>query len=677
MRTLQRETGRAVVKLSIRPQQGVVAAGAKRDRETRRDVIGDVTAVARRVVPVFQVALGIPAIGGRESGSVVIADMAVRAEIDFARGRELVRTRQGEPRSGVIERGGQERDRVMAVGAIRRGKGSACCRVRGIVRSLPATAVVGIQMALRVAAVRRLDRQRRVVPDVTLIATGDFACRRNLVRIGQRESRVRMVESRIRPQNGVVALATQRRREARGDVIGHASAKRRRAVPRGLMATVAIRIRGSERVVVIDVAVRAGVHLARRRHLVRTHERPAGRSVIERDVCPQRRGVTRRAIGCRERRARRRVRGVVGLLPGGQVATGIPAIIWLDGQIVVVVDVAVGASVDFARWSQLVRIGQREPGSSVIKGRRQPGDRGVTIGAGSHRENIGRRGVLGICGVLPGGQVALRISAVRRCYLQTVVPAKMAIHAGNVGVPVSQRKIDWGRGVVHRGSQPTVKGVARFAGLRELRGNVIWVGGLLEVGLVARNAGGRESLILADGSPFVTILALHGSVRAQERKAVLVIPELLDRDVPALDGMTLGAVGAHFALVDVAMAVFAILSHIGENRLYVALRALHFFVHAAQRILGFVVVKFGVGANGPPSGGRVAILAGDGESPVRTSGGLPLRRLRWSVGWRPPKKKQPAQNMEDRVRSYPLNYPRSVFVGRGVQQTATTIVSCS
>jgi hypothetical protein len=103
------------------------------------------------------------------------------------------------------------------------------------------------------------------------------------------------------------------------------------------------------------------------------------------------------------------------------------------------------------------------------------------------------------------------------------------------------------------------------------------------------------------------------------------------------------------------VAVLAILSHVGENWLDVALQALHFFVHATQGILGFVMVEFRNGADGAPRGGRVAIFAGDRQGAVRTSSALPLRRLRWGIGWLPHKEQEPAQNLNKSVRNCPLN----------------------
>jgi len=51
-------------------------------------------------------------------------------------------------------------------------------------------------------------------------------------------------------------------------MVRDAAAERRSAVPSGLVTTVAIRVRRGERVVVIDVAIGAGVHFARGGQLV-------------------------------------------------------------------------------------------------------------------------------------------------------------------------------------------------------------------------------------------------------------------------------------------------------------------------------------------------------------------------------------------------------------------------
>jgi len=106
----------------------------------------------------------------------------------------------------------------------------------------------------------------------------------------------------------------------------------------------------------------------------------------------------------------------------------------------------------------------------------------------------------------------------------------------------------------------------------------------------------------------VAILALHRSVGPQKRKAILVIFDLLDSNVPSLDRVTLRTIRAHLALMDVGVAVRTVLAHIGKDRLYMALRALHFFVQAPQRVRGFVVIELRRRPNGLPSRRRVTVL---------------------------------------------------------------------
>lgn len=200
-------------------------------------------------------------------------------------------------------------------------------------------------------------------------------------------------------------------------------------------------------------------------------------------------------------------------------------------------------------------------------------------------------------------------------------------------MPVRQWEIDGRCGVVDRGAQPTIKRVARIAGLGELTGHMVRTLGLLKITHVAGVACCGQSLELAHRRAFVTVFALHRSMRSHQRKTVLVIFHLLDGDVPALHRVALCAIRPHFPLVDVRVAVFAILPYIGEYGLDVALRALHFFVHAAKRIFGFVVVEFRHRSNGTPARRVVAVLARNGQRSVRTSARLPLRGVSLRCGW--------------------------------------------
>jgi len=138
-------------------------------------------------------------------------------------------------------------------------------------------------------------------------------------------------------------------------VIRYIPAEGRRALPRRLVAPEAIRIRRRKGVIVIDVAVGAGIDLARRRHLMRAQQRPARNRVVEGRGQKGHGTVTVRAVCRCERRAGRRMRGIIGSLPaaavvGIQMALRISAISRLDLQSVVVPDMAVGAGIHFACW---------------------------------------------------------------------------------------------------------------------------------------------------------------------------------------------------------------------------------------------------------------------------------------------------------------------------------------
>ena len=147
-------------------------------------------------------------------------------------------------------------------------------------------------------------------------------------------------------------------------------------------------------------------------------------------------------------------------------------------------------------------------------------------------------------------------------------------------------------------------------------------------------------MILAHGGAFVALLAGHSRVHSEKRKAVLVILDLLRGNLPPEHGVALRAVRAHLPPVNVVVAVLAILAGVGKDRLGVALKARHFFVHAAKRILGVVVIELRHGLDGTPTRREVTILARNGKWPVRTTGCLPLRGKRSACG-RPRQKRQP------------------------------------
>jgi hypothetical protein len=115
---------------------------------------------------------------------------------------------------------------------------------------------------------------------------------------------------------------------------------------------------GLQREVVVDVA--RGTRRRRGRH-VRTDQRKARSAVIERRGVPSLRGMAFGAIGGRKCRARRRVNGIISLLPCRQMATRVSAISRLYLQIVVSVDMA------SSTLHVGVAIRQKKSGGAVIK----------------------------------------------------------------------------------------------------------------------------------------------------------------------------------------------------------------------------------------------------------------------------------------------------------------------
>ena len=349
------------------------------------------------------------------------------------------------------------------------------------------------------------------------------------------------------------------------------------------------------------------------------------------------------------------MRRVGGLLPLRQMAARVPAIRRRDSQVVVVVYVAGSAS------HIGMPVGQKKSRRAVIEDRRRPRNRVVASAAAGHSKSSPCRGVHRIIRLLPSRQVAARIPAVRRPHRQAVIVVEVAGGTGHIGMGIRQ----WEPGgvVIELRAQPAVKRVAGVAGGRELCAGVIRIRGLLVVPQVAGSAGRRQALELAHCSALVAVLALHRGVRAEQRKTILVILYPLNGNIPAPHGVALRAIRPHLPLVNVRVALFTILAHIGEHRLEVALRALNFLVHAAQWITRFVVIEFRDGADGAPACGGVAVLAGNGKRSVRTTSGFPLRCR--CARCRPREEQQTTQDLNElRRNSLPrFSFPKSASDG--------------
>ena len=165
--------------------------------------------------------------------------------------------------------------------------------------------------------------------------------------------------------------------------------------------------------------------------------------------------------------------------------------------------------------------------------------------------------------------------------------------------------------------QPGIGSVAEIAARRESARDMTRVGRRLEIRGVAGIALGRHRLKMAAGSAFVAGVAVHGRVRSGERKAIVVLLDLLHADLPSLHGMALLAVGAQLSAVNIRVAVLAALPNIGEHRSNVALHARDRLMHATQWISRLVVIEFRKRSDRLPCIRGVTVLAREVEISVR------------------------------------------------------------
>lgn len=110
--------------------------------------------------------------------------------------------------------------------------------------------------------------------------------------------------------------------------------------------------------------------------------------------------------------------------------------------------------------------------------------------------------------------------------------------------------------------------------------------------------------------------ALKHGVRTDKRETILVIADLLERYLPALDRVAIFAVSAKLAPVDVCMAIGAVSADVLKDQARVTPCAGNVCVHSAQGVTGLVVVELGVRPNGFPTGVGMAFLARSREGAV-------------------------------------------------------------
>jgi hypothetical protein len=127
----------------------------------------------------------------------------------------------------------------------------------------------------------------------------------------------------------------------------------------------------------------------------------------------------------------------------------------------------------------------------------------------------------------------------------------------------------------------------------------------------------------------MTAVALQQRVRSHQRKSIEVLLDVLHRNSPASHVVAVFAVRSELPAVNIGVAIRAFRAGVAEYQVSVALAARDSFVHAAQRKLGVIVIKFGNVANRLPRGKGMAVLTGEIQVSVRAARGGVSGALRW------------------------------------------------
>ena len=107
--------------------------------------------------------------------------------------------------------------------------------------------------------------------------------------------------------------------------------------------------------------------------------------------------------------------------------------------------------------------------------------------------------------------------------------------------------------------------MATLAGGGKTCGHVVWSCSCFEFCGVTGKALRRHRLELAVSRSLVAGIAVHRGVRPSQRKAVVMLLNLLNGDIPSTDGVALLTIRSQLPLVNVGVAILATLSNVGED----------------------------------------------------------------------------------------------------------------
>lgn len=172
------------------------------------------------------------------------------------------------------------------------------------------------------------------------------------------------------------------------------------------------------------------------------------------------------------------------------------------------------------------------------------------------------------------GEPGLRVRRIVRaavvfCMTAVTIGRRPFVLVADVAGDALERGMGPGQGeselrVVHLRAEESIHRVAFLAVRGEARGNVVRLGALVVL-RVARHAVGGQSNILAGCRALVTGLTVQCGMRTQQREAVAVLLDRLDAYAPTVDGVTLLAIRAELAPMDIGVAIRALRPGIAEH----------------------------------------------------------------------------------------------------------------
>lgn len=108
-------------------------------------------------------------------------------------------------------------------------------------------------------------------------------------------------------------------------------------------------------------------------------------------------------------------------------------------------------------------------------------------------------------------------------------------------------------------------------------------------------------------------------MRSDQWETILVLVNLLNRNLPTFHRVTLFAICSELTFVNISVAIGALLADISKYRFDVALRTSDTLMQSTKRKAGLIVVELRPIANRFPAAECVTVLAGDIERAMRTA----------------------------------------------------------